>query len=45
MGFFRKHKWYVIVSLAIVVAFAGAALWLYFATDTPQLGPFQYQVF
>jgi hypothetical protein len=35
----------MIASFVLVAAFAAAALWLYFATDTPQLGPFQYQVF
>jgi hypothetical protein len=45
MSIFKKYKWYIIVSITLVVTFLSAAFWLYFATDTAQLGPFQYQVF
>ena len=45
MGFFKKHKWYLVTSIVIILLFTATALWLYFATDAPQLGPFQYQVF
>lgn len=45
MSIFKKYKWYIIVSITLVVIFLSAAFWLYVATDTPQLGPFQYQVF
>ncbi len=42
---FGKYKWYFVASFVLIAAFAGVAAWLYFATDAPQLGPFQYQVF
>ncbi len=45
MSLFKKYKWYFVASLALMVVFISIALWLYFATDAPQLGPFQYQVF
>lgn len=45
MSIFRKYKWYFIASFTLVAAFVAAVLWLYFATNVPQLGPFQYQVF
>jgi len=45
MSFFKKHKWYLVTSVVIILLFIATALWLYFATDNPQLAPFQYQVF
>jgi len=45
VSLFKKYKWYFIASLTMIVGIVAAALWLYFATDAPQLEPFQYQVF
>lgn len=40
--FWNKYKWYVVAAL---LAYAAVTLWLFFATETPQNGPFQYQIF
>lgn len=38
----KKYRWYLIVSILV---YAAVSLWLFFATDTPQAVPFEYQVF
>ena len=43
MSFFAKYKWYLIATLITMGIFLGVTLWLFFATDTPQMVPFLYQ--
>ena len=45
MSIIKNYKWYFIISALLIASFVLAALWLYYETDAPQLGPFQYQVF
>ena len=42
LAFVKKYRWYLVVS---IVVYAAVSLWLFFATDTPQAVPFEYQVF
>ncbi len=42
IAFLKKYRWYLIVSVAV---YAAVSLWLFFATETPQTTPFEYQVF
>ena len=40
-GFVKKYKWTLI---GIVCLYAAISLWLFIATDSPQVVPFEYQV-
>jgi len=42
MEFWRKYRWYLIVS---VLVYAAVSMWLFWATDSPQNVPFEYQIF
>ena len=39
--FLRKYRWHLVAVLFVYVAIS---LWLFFATDSPQSVPFEYQV-
>lgn len=38
----KRHKWTLIVAIGVYLA---VSAWLFFAADTPQEVPFEYQVF
>ena len=41
MDFLRKYKWPLV---GIVCLYVAISFWLFFATDSPQSVPFEYQV-
>ena len=41
-AFLKKYRWYLLISLLV---YAAVSLWLFFATESPQAVPFEYQVF
>lgn len=38
----KRHKWTLMIALGFYLA---VSAWLFFAADTPQEVPFEYQVF
>ena len=42
IAFLTKYRWYILVS---VLVYAAVSVWLFWATETPQATPFEYQVF
>ena len=42
IAFLKKYRWYLIVSILV---YAAVSFWLFWATETPQETPFEYQIF
>jgi len=42
IAFLKRYRWHLLIALLV---YAAVSVWLFLATESPQVVPFEYQVF